>query len=147
VTVPTQIRHAYDFRKAVEGDAAFLAALNGSQPQINAIRLALEGLEKAVEQRTSSADVDFSFHLAITHASGNVWFTDALTAMHDQIETVIDIARKLSLGKSESHLRAVQHEHVAIFDAIIQKDPDRARDAMRSHLTNTCDRIFSGQSF
>ena len=141
-----QIGHAYDYRKAVEGEAAYFAALNASEAQLQAIRLALADLEKAVEQRASSGDTDFAFHLAVAQASGNNWFVEALEAMSEQVNIVIDIARKLSLGKSEAHLRAVQNEHVAIFDAIARKEADSAREAMRMHLSNTCERIFRGQS-
>jgi DNA-binding FadR family transcriptional regulator len=141
-----QIKHAYEFRKAVEGEAAFIAAASRSAADLQAVGVAFARLEESVEHRESGPDVDFAFHLAIARASGNAWFADALLAMKGQIQTVIDIARQLSLGKSESHLRAVQSEHVAIYEAIRRQSPEAARDAMRNHLSNTCNRIFNGQS-
>lgn len=141
-----QIKHAYEFRKAIEGDAAYIAAAARSEADLQAIRIAFTRLEESVTHRESGPEADFAFHMAVARASGNAWFADALMAMKSQVETVIDIARRLSLGKSEAHLRDVQNEHVAIFEAISQQQPDAARDAMRTHLRNTCNRIFNGQS-
>lgn len=141
-----QIRHAYEFRKAIEGEAAHIAASVRSEADLQAVRQAIARLEESVTHREAGPDVDFAFHLAIARASGNAWFADALIAMKPQIQTVIDIARRLSLGKSEAHLRTVQNEHVAIYDAIRDHKPAAARDAMRLHLTTTCNRIFNGQT-
>jgi GntR family transcriptional regulator, transcriptional repressor for pyruvate dehydrogenase complex len=141
-----QIKNCYEFRKAVEGEAAALAADAHSEALLAEIRKAVAGLDRAVAERAVGADADFQFHLALAAASRNSWFVAALQAMRRQIETTIDIARKLSLNKPQSHLDAVQSEHVAIYDAIRRRDPAGAREAMRSHLTNTCDRIFRGPS-
>ena len=139
-----QFRQCYEFRMAVEGEAAFLAASKASKTQIEEIATAMNLLETAVESRSPGADLDLNLHLTIARASGNSWFLDGLQAMHGQIEVTIDIARRLSLGKSEAHLRAVQNEHVAIYEAIFRRDPDAAREAMRQHLTNTSNRILMG---
>jgi DNA-binding GntR family transcriptional regulator len=64
--------------------------------------------------------------------------------MRAQIEVSIEIARRLSLHKSDAHLVAVQAEHVAILDAIAGRDGAGAREAMRDHLSSTCNRIFGG---
>jgi DNA-binding FadR family transcriptional regulator len=141
-----QIKQAYEFRKAVEGEAAFVAASSCTDDQLRLVRLSLVQLEESVALRAAGPNADFAFHLAVARASGNTWFANALLAMKNQIEVTIDIARKLSLGKSESHLRDVQNEHVAIYDAIARHDAEGARSAMRDHLTNTCNRIFHGQS-
>ena len=142
-----QIRQSYEFRKAIEGDAAYLAAEARSESQLDDIRRATEFLDEVVAARVVGAEADFHFHETIANASGNSWFVSALIAMRPQIELTMDIARGLSLGKTEGHLRAVQSEHVAILDAIGRRDPGGARDAMRDHLARTCDRIFRGPGF
>ncbi len=139
-----QIEKCYQFRKAVEGEACFLAAQNRTAEQLEDIRQALSKLDHAVETRVVGSDVDFQFHISIARASGNEWFVSALLAMEGQIETAINIARSLSLSRSLEYLRTVQGEHVAIFGAIEERDGEKARQAMRTHLSNTCRRIFHG---
>jgi DNA-binding FadR family transcriptional regulator len=142
-----QIRQSYEFRRAVEGDAAFLAAQTRDEARLTELRTALRELDAAVTARVVGAAADFNFHLAVARASGNSFFESAMSALRGQIEVTIDIARKLSLTGGAGHVEAVQAEHVAVFDAVHAGDPERARTAMREHLTRTCDRIFRGPRF
>jgi len=139
-----EIKQHYVFRRAVEGDAAFLAAEFRSDAQLAAIARAIGRLDSVIAERAIGADADFHFHLSVAVASGNSWFVATLQAMRVQMELTIDIARRLSLGKSQEHLIDVEGEHIAIHDAIRRRDPDEARAAMRDHLNKTCDRIFRG---
>lgn len=138
-----QIRQCYAFRKAIEGEAAFLAAGARSDSQLADIQRTIELLDEAMAAREVGADADFQFHASVACASGNSWFVSALQAMRHQIEVTIDIARRLSLDNAEGRLQA-QAEHVAIYDAIRRRDAIGAREAMRNHLSRTCDRILLG---
>jgi DNA-binding GntR family transcriptional regulator len=56
----------------------------------------------------------------------------------------INLARSLTLTRPLEHLRAVQTEHVVMFEAIEARDKDAARLAMRTHIEDACMRIFEG---
>jgi GntR family transcriptional repressor for pyruvate dehydrogenase complex len=139
-----QIKQCYEFRMAVEGDAAFLAANARTEADLKAIKLTLSSLDKSIGERLIGAEADLAFHLAIARASGNSWFVAAFEAMQSQIGVAIEIARKLSLHKSDQYVRGIQAEHVAIFEAIAAGNAVRAREAMRDHLARTRNRIFRG---
>lgn len=139
-----QIKQCFQFRAAVEGEAAALAAESRSPAHLDAIQVAIAALEQSVSTRTLGTEADLAFHLAVAKASCNSWFVSALEAMHQQIEVSIEIARRLSLHKSDEHLLSVQAEHVAVLDAVKARDPEAARHAMREHLEKTCNRIFRG---
>ena len=139
-----EIKQNYVFRRAVEGEAALLAAQARSDAQLAGIARAISRLDRSIAERAIGADVDFEFHVAVAAATGNSWFVATLQAMRAQIELIVDIARKLSLAKSHAHLVDVQGEHVAIHDASRRRDGEAARAAMRDHLDRTCDRIFRG---
>lgn len=141
-----EIRKCYEFRQAIEGEASFLAAQRCGPDEIAALQIAIDQIQGAIDDRAIGRDADFAFHLAVAHASGNSWFVAALDAMRKQIETTIEIARTLSLAKPDTHLHAVQAEHVKVFDAIRSNDPEGARQAMREHLSATQDRIFRGSA-
>ena len=142
-----EIKQNYVFRRAVEGEAALLAAACRTDAQLAAIARAIGQLDRTIAERAVGSDADFQFHVAVAAASGNSWFVATLQAMRAQIELIVDIARKLSLAKSHAHLIDVQSEHVAIHDAIRRGDGEGARTAMRQHLDRTCDRIFRGTDF
>lgn len=139
-----QIKQSYEFRRAVEGEAAFLAAQTHAESHIADIARALTHLDQAVSERAVGAGADFRFHLAVAAATRNSWFVATLQAMRAQIEVTIEIARTLSLSRSAAHLQAIQGEHVAIYEAIRRRDSEAARDAMRDHLSKTHDRILLG---
>ena len=42
--------------------------------------------------------------------------------------------------KQEQHLQKVNQEHQDIYDAIVRRDPEAARAAMRIHLVNSRER-------
>jgi len=139
-----QIKQCYQFRMAVEGDAALLAAENRTEAHLAAIRKAIDELDRSFADRMVGAAADFRFHAAVARASGNSWFASALEAMRSQIEITIDVARRLSLSKNDEHLQRIQSDHAAIFDAIKARDAAGARSAMREHLAKTCDRLLRG---
>jgi DNA-binding FadR family transcriptional regulator len=51
----------------------------------------------------------------------------------------------LAEGDRESYLSRVHLEHEDIYNAIVRKDPDAARAAMRTHLANSRERLRRAQ--
>jgi len=141
-----QIKQCYEFRKAVEGEAAFLAARALNDLSLAELNQAVVLLDQSIAARAVGAEADFNFHLTVAKASRNSWFVSAMEAMRGQIQVTIEIARRLSLNKSNVHVLSVQAEHIAIFDAIKLKDGTAARELMREHLDRTCNRIFRGST-
>jgi GntR family transcriptional regulator, transcriptional repressor for pyruvate dehydrogenase complex len=139
-----QIQKCYEFRKAIEGEACFLAATRHTPALFDRIEAACAVLGRDVDDGRLGNDSDFDFHLSIARGTGNEWFASALAAMRSQIEFSIEIARSLTFHRSLHHLQTVQGEHVAVLEALRVRDGERAREAMRDHLTKTCNRIFRG---
>lgn len=139
-----QIAKCYAFRIAIEGEAACHAAANRTVADLAIIRENLMGLTNVIAANQVGGEVDYSFHMAVTRASGNEWFVSAILAMRQQIQFTIDLARTLSLSRSAEHIQGVQTEHVLIYNAIEAGEQEAAKAAMRQHLSNACDRIFKG---
>jgi GntR family transcriptional repressor for pyruvate dehydrogenase complex len=139
-----EVRHAYVFRATIEGDAAALAAENRSEAALAAIYRALDKLEKALNTSAQAQEADLEFHLAIANASGNRFFIRSLQSIQASVEFSINLARTLSLTHPRERLLAVQAEHVAVLLAVEARDVERARLAMRTHLSNACKRLFEG---
>jgi DNA-binding FadR family transcriptional regulator len=139
-----QIRQCYDFRMAVEGDAAYWAARNRTAETLVPLRDALDRMEDAITRRVVGMDADRDFHLAVAHASANGFFRTAMNAMRPSIAFVVNLSRSLSLTRPVEHMRVVQAEHIAIFAAIEASDSEAARNTMRKHIGDTWTRIFEG---
>jgi DNA-binding FadR family transcriptional regulator len=139
-----EVRAVYELRAAVEGDAAALAAERRQPATVKSLRAALAKLDKAVATDEVGQQADLDFHFAVAAASQNPFFEQMLRSIRRPLEFSVSLARTLSLTHANERLRIVQGEHVAIVDAVAAGDPVRARQAMRAHLFNACQRIFLG---
>jgi DNA-binding FadR family transcriptional regulator len=139
-----EVRQTYEFRAALEGDAAALAAERRPPEPLAAARRALDSLEQALTNGTLGESSDLEFHFAIAAASCNPFFERMLRSIQRPLEFSINLTRTLSQTHPSMRRRDVQSEHIAILAAIEAGDPDAARAAMRRHLANSCQRLFMG---
>jgi GntR family transcriptional regulator, transcriptional repressor for pyruvate dehydrogenase complex len=139
-----EVRQVYTFRSTIEGDAAALAAEQRLADPIAAAHRALAMLEKTLGTSNEAKQADLEFHLAISAACGNPYYWRVLRSIQQSVEFSISLTRTLSLTHPHERRLLVQAEHVAVLDGIEAGDPERARNAMRLHLSNACRRLFQG---
>lgn len=137
------LMRSFEFRVALEGEAAGLAAERRSERDLKELRSALKELELAIKQGKLGTDADMRFHNTIADATGNPFFKAALQTLSRYAAEGIEIARTLSLASSKSRVQLVQKEHQRVLEKIIERDVDGARDAMRTHLQNAKIRVLT----
>lgn len=138
------IQRTFEFRAAIEGEAAFLAAERRTSTDLARLKASLEELDRCVRAGELGVDADEEFHVAVCMAADNQYFLAARSSMKSNILTGMRLTRNLSLTKPQDRLELVQKEHYAIYDAIVQQDSAAARDAMRVHVENARNRVFEG---
>ncbi len=138
------IQRTFEFRAAVEGEAACLAAERRTDSDLKALRDALEELERCIAAGELGVNADEVFHVAVCNASDNKYFVAARASMKSNILTGMNLTRNLSLTKPQDRLELVQAEHYDIYNAIEKRDGEAARTAMRDHVENARKRIFEG---
>ena len=89
---------------------------------------------------------DLDFHMAIALASGNGLFPDTMELLHDDIQNGMDMARSLTKSERKERVVILKQEHAMVLAAIEDRDPDRARVAMRAHIGNAQRRIVGDGS-
>ncbi len=138
------IQRTFEFRAAVEGEAAFLAAKRRSDEDIREMRAILADLDDCIRKGALGVDIDELFHEAVCKAAGNQYFAAARTSMKSNILIGLNLTRNLSLTKPVERMEGVQKEHYEILAAIEAGDEAAARDAMRLHVENARRRVFEG---
>jgi GntR family transcriptional repressor for pyruvate dehydrogenase complex len=138
------IQRTFEFRAAIEGEAAYLAAERRTDAELKKMSVQLKELDRCIREGELGADIDENFHEAICLASGNQYFAIARTSMKSNILTGLNLTRNLSLTKPMERLELVQREHYLIYDAIKGMDQEGARIAMRDHVENAKKRMFQG---
>ncbi len=82
-----QIKQSYEFRRAVEGEAAPISPRKPIPTRISRTSpRRSRGSIRAFAERLVGAEADFRFHLAVAAATRNSWFVATLQAMRAQIE-------------------------------------------------------------
>ncbi|RAX38566.1 FadR/GntR family transcriptional regulator [Rhizobium tropici] len=122
-----------EFRMAAEGEAAAIAAYRRTAAQEAAIAAANRKMAMLIDQGLPTVEADYEFHMAIAAATNNRFYVDVLrhfgarTIPRGQFPTLPE-------ANDRAYLEKVHAEHVEILAAIADQDPERARQAMRSHM-------------
>ncbi len=122
-----------EIRKALEGNAAFDAALNATILERRAIKTAFENLMQATSNNDPilEAKYDAEFHLSIVQASHNKVLYFMYQQLFEILQSAIGNFLK-SFYPSETE-NGLPEQHQAIFNAIIEQDAEAARDAALAH--------------
>ncbi|VAV98071.1 Transcriptional regulator, GntR family [hydrothermal vent metagenome] len=118
-------------RSLFESEAAALAARNISDQD-------LKKLEELIDQMASSDDAisteaDQQFHVLIAKASGNAAIVHTIETLWRMREELPDVkATYEAVCETDAAYRAKEHQ--GICDALLARDPDAARSAMREHF-------------
>src|SRR3954470_16125063 len=135
------ILNVMELRVGVEIESAGLAAERGTKPQVRAIGVALEALDRAAAPGKTAVDEDLEFHRAIASATGNPEFARFLQFIGRHLiprRSVSGLTE--SMGGARAYLEIIQEEHRRISDAIRDGDAKLAREAMRRHLMRSIER-------
>jgi len=134
-----------ELRISLETEAAWLAAARRSDEQVQQMDAALKRIV-AAQDRAGAVESDKAFHLLIAQATGNRYFVDILS---DLGNTIIPRARldsaQLAHDDPVAYQERVNREHDDIYRAILRKDAEAARAAMRTHLSNSRERLRRAQ--
>ena len=120
---------------------AGIAAERATRSQVKAIGAALEAIARAAQAGRSAVDEDLAFHRAIAEATGNPEFPRFLQFIGRHLiprRTVTGLPERM--GGREAYLALIQEEHRRIHEAIRDRQPGAAREAMRRHLTRSLER-------
>jgi GntR family transcriptional repressor for pyruvate dehydrogenase complex len=135
-----------ELRISLETEAAGLAATRRSDSQLQQLRSALDAFQASARSGGETVPSDMQFHLLVAQSSGNRYFHDILSHLGTNI---IPRARlnsaKLAQDDPAVYMERVIHEHENIYSAIARNDPESARAAMRTHLSNSRERLRRAQ--
>ncbi|ADZ89370.1 FadR/GntR family transcriptional regulator [Marinomonas mediterranea] len=129
-----------ELRTAVEVEAVALAVSRRSAMQESDICRSFDAFEKKVALGKSAEQEDYEFHLAIARATNNDRFVKFLDVLGKKTIPRARLREEAGLPRDPNLEQTLNEEHKAILDALLDRDVERARDAMRTHLTNGCNR-------
>jgi len=112
-------------RIAIEPEAAALAARYANADKIDAIEAALERMKNAEGNTQEDLEADIAFHISILYASNNRFYI----RLRDFIQTALRVSISHTSPKKGNH-KSIVEDHTKVFNAIKNRDPERAKHAM-----------------
>lgn len=118
-------------RLLIESESAALAARNITDEDIARLGELIAQMETDDEAAANAADEQF--HLRIAEASNNAVMIHTIHSLWRMREEIAEVkATYEAVCQHDAAARA--EEHRAIFEALMARDPARAREAMREHF-------------
>ncbi|WON77871.1 pyruvate dehydrogenase complex transcriptional repressor PdhR [Serratia sp. UGAL515B_01] len=122
-------------RHALEGIAAYYAALRGTDEDLMRIRDCHHVIQQAQDSGDLDAEADavMNYQIAVTEAAHNVVLLHLLRCMGPMMEQ--NVRQNFELLYSRREMLATVSSHRArIFEAIVAREPEKAREASHRHL-------------
>jgi GntR family transcriptional repressor for pyruvate dehydrogenase complex len=134
-------------RRAVEGEACALAATSITDAEVAELEatlhdLANETIAPAGADPSSAERADRRFHVLIAKATRNSALVSVVEMLWD-LRYRSPLCREMLARARASGDRPRLEEHREIFEALVARDPQAARAAMRDHLTRVIDGLLA----
>ena len=136
-----------ELRISLETEAAGLAAQRRTDENLRAMENALHAFQDSIDIDSDAVPPDFQFHMEVARSTGNRHFADLMTYLGTMIipRTRINTTQNAPEGRL-NYLQRVNSEHESIYNAIRNQDSEAARAAMRTHLSNSRERLRRGKN-
>lgn len=134
------ITELYQVRTALETSAARLATDHVASEDLRGVRAEMEELAPRLEQNPNLFyEVhEVPFHNLFVLSCGNSLLQNMILSMQDHMRR---IRNYLTYVQVPGHVDASFAEHVAIIDALLDRDAEAAEVAVRVHLENVLERV------
>jgi len=127
-----QDREILEIRRCLESEAAYLAAERATEEEVGKLKIMLAAMVdlRAANRIDDYVQEDFNFHMLVAKASRNNLFCDLMLILKDVF--YLHFAHMVK----DIGIEVGYDEHRDLFDAIKNKEPQKAADVTRS-LINT----------
>ena len=131
-----------EFRHALEGMAAYYAALRGQPEDYQALENALDALPDDSTDKSQQAIALVNFYLTMANAAHNMVLQHVMRSLQSMLQD--NIQRNLEVvGKHADAAQNINRQRRNIVEAILAGDPEQARKASNEHLAYIEDTLLN----
>lgn len=123
-----------EVRKCMESWTSYFAASRALPEDLRRLGNIVEDMEKNLEGMKPSQNLDANFHVAIAQATHNVVWLHMMQSIFDAMQEFQRGVWRAVYITDDDH-RLLFSQHRAVYEAIRDRDPERAREEMLAHLT------------
>ena len=128
----------FEYRRIIEGQAAFLAATRATDVDRAAIDDCCQRMRKAhvIDDPSEEASVDADLHLLVYEAAHNVVLLHVMRVFSDLLRNDV-LYNRNQLYRRHGVRDQLLKQHLAIGEAVLQADPRAAEKAASDHISFT----------
>ncbi len=126
------LRVLTDWRRAVSGEASYLAAIRGTSAERAALQRLEDEYRAVIESTTERRFADARLHIHIAEMSGNARFVEAERGIQDQLTRFIRVTSFTGIEVSHADM-----DHAELVAAILRGDAGAAKQALLDHVEVT----------
>lgn len=123
-----------EVRRVLETESAALAAVRATEENLQRIKESLEKMKSADSVR-HAVEYDLGFHFAIAEATQNTILLRMMNTVADLMHHNFRTNRERLYTIPENSVKIIA-EHEAIYQAILERKPEFARQCMLEHINN-----------
>jgi len=141
ISIPDAVQ-LYDCRIALEQIAAVGACESATASELQNLEQYLNEAEKLLKRKSSELNnfqllnLDYQFHRLIAESSGNKWLVSLLEQVFDKMTLL-----RIQTTRYNPKVLEVRIEHRQIYEAIAQRNPKAAAQAIQTHLAASKARV------
>jgi len=129
-----ELQNILEVRKALEVEAAGLAAQRRKKEDLETMQKLIEQMEKDLPDAKNSEALDLKFHLAIAKASYNPLLNRMMNTVQETIGQTLRATRALWISATEGTTSRLFEEHRSIYEMIRDQNDEMARKLTFEHL-------------
>lgn len=127
--IKVNAKDLYEMRLIFEPEAAYLAAIRGTDAEIKRILDFGAKIEQEIKSGQDRTDNEHSFHKAIAQATHNEFMNQLMPILYQAIEKGVTLS-----AMSQKAVTDTVGDHRMIMDFLEQRNAEGARNAMKIHV-------------
>ncbi len=127
--IKVNAKDLYEMRLIFEPEAAYLAAIRGTDAEIKRILEFGERIEQEIKAGKDRTDNEHSFHKAIAQATHNEFMNQLMPILYQAIAKGVTLS-----AMSQKAVSDTVNDHRMIMDFLEQRNAEGAKNAMKIHI-------------
>ncbi len=127
--IKVNAKDLYEMRLIFEPEAAYLAAIRGTDAEIKRILELGEKIEQEIQSGQDRTDNEHLFHKAIAQATHNEFMNQLMPILYQAIAKGVTLS-----AMSQKAVSDTVGDHRMIMDFLEQRNAEGAKNAMRIHI-------------
>ncbi|MBD5490586.1 MAG: FadR family transcriptional regulator [Lachnospiraceae bacterium] len=127
--IKVNAKDLYEMRLIFEPEAAYLAAIRGTDAEIKRILEFGQKIEQEIKTGQDRTDYEHSFHKAIAQATHNEFMNQLMPILYQAIAKGVTLS-----AMSQKAVSDTVNDHRMIMDFLEQRNAEGAKNAMKIHI-------------